>query len=333
MESSVPKISIIIPVYNTADYLSECLESILNQTFQDFEVLILNDGSTDNSMQICKKYRLTDKRIIVVDKLNSGVSDTRNLGLKLAKGEYIFFCDSDDYLLSDCLSILINYAENSSADMISAGYTVFDDITRDIIDVRVFPETRFFSPVEALNSYGIAGNPCVFIFPKLIKRKIIDECNLSFDVHLKYLEDVLFSIQFIKKSQLIITINKSVYFYRQHSSSTMAKSIRSVSAIKNMSIATELIYHIAEDYPSSQFYFVAAFRFFRQKIGEYMVCFFTKAYKKDCKAIRKEIKQLYKIQDKKRLTLRDRIKFNLIDKIPLHIVLRLFMFGYKHNII
>src|SRR5690606_22590995 len=99
----MPKVSVIIPVYNTENYLRECLDSILAQTFTDFEVLLINDGSTDSSGKICDEYAEKDSRIKVFHKENGGVSSARNLGLDNAKGEWICFVDSDDEILQDAL--------------------------------------------------------------------------------------------------------------------------------------------------------------------------------------------------------------------------------------
>ena len=96
-----PLVSIILPVYNAQSHLARCLSSICAQTYQNLEIIVLNDGSKDQSLPVCEEFRKKDSRIILVDKSNSGVSDTRNLGLKLATGEYIQFVDSDDYIDPD----------------------------------------------------------------------------------------------------------------------------------------------------------------------------------------------------------------------------------------
>ena len=101
-------ISIIIPVYNTSKYLHRCLDSILNQTFCDFELILINDGSTDNSLEILREYEAKDSRIVVIDKPNEGVSSARNQGIEIAQGEYIMFCDSDDYVAENWCVILID---------------------------------------------------------------------------------------------------------------------------------------------------------------------------------------------------------------------------------
>ena len=107
-----PVISIIIPIYNTEYYLSECVDSILAQTFSDFEILLIDDGSLDNSLDVCKQLSLKDNRIIVYHQENKGVTAARRLGVYHAKGDYICFVDSDDKILHDALEILINFINN-----------------------------------------------------------------------------------------------------------------------------------------------------------------------------------------------------------------------------
>ena len=117
-----PLVSIILPVYNAQSHLARCLSSICAQTYQNLEIIVLNDGSKDQSLPVCEEFRKKDPRIILVDKANSGVSDTRNLGLKLATGEYIQFVDSDDYIDPDYTGHLVAAAEEHHADLVIAPY-------------------------------------------------------------------------------------------------------------------------------------------------------------------------------------------------------------------
>ena len=112
-----PLVSIILPVYNAQNHLARCIGSILNQTYKNIELIILNDGSKDHSLPVCEEFRAKDSRIVLVDKENSGVSDTRNLGLKLAGGEYVQFVDSDDYIDPDFTQHLVEAAETHHADL------------------------------------------------------------------------------------------------------------------------------------------------------------------------------------------------------------------------
>ena len=117
-----PLVSIILPVYNAQNHLGRCIGSILNQTYKNIELIILNDGSKDQSLPVCEAFRAKDERIVLVDKANSGVSDTRNLGLKLAGGEYVQFVDSDDYIDPDFTQHLVEAAETHHADLVIAPY-------------------------------------------------------------------------------------------------------------------------------------------------------------------------------------------------------------------
>lgn len=125
-KSQSPKISIIVPVYNTSDYLADCLDSIAAQTFKDFEVLMVNDGSTDNSATICDKYQIIDNRFRLIQQSNSGISAARNKGIDEAKGEYIAFIDSDDIVRNNYLSELIcNMDENTQ--IVQCSYSRFTE--------------------------------------------------------------------------------------------------------------------------------------------------------------------------------------------------------------
>lgn len=116
------KISVIIPVYNVEKYLTRCLESVVSQSFKDFEIILVDDGSTDSSGMICDKFSLNDSRIKVIHKINGGLSSARNAGLDIANGKYITFIDSDDWVLQDAFEYLISIIEKTQSDVVSADY-------------------------------------------------------------------------------------------------------------------------------------------------------------------------------------------------------------------
>ena len=127
----MPKISVIIPCYNVENYIGECLDSVINQTFEDVEILCINDGSTDNTLNILETYGERDSRIEIFSQKNQGLSASRNLGLEKAKGKYIFFLDSDDYIELNALEELFNLAEEKSLDLILYKLRNFDDETKE----------------------------------------------------------------------------------------------------------------------------------------------------------------------------------------------------------
>lgn len=192
------KLSIIIPVYNTEKYLCDCIESIITCKRKDFEIIVINDGSLDNSYEIIKKYEQSDNRIIAIDKKNSGVSDTRNYGIKVAHGKYIMFVDSDDYLSKDWDKI-IDYLKN-------------DDIyyCTTLIDSKINK--------KKMMSYIIGNNDKKIMMAgpisRMFKRKFLIEKNIFFDVNISNGEDLLFNIYALINCTKYSIINKSIYYYR-----------------------------------------------------------------------------------------------------------------------
>ena len=122
MPQDSPLVSIIVPIYNAQDHIARCLESIRRQTYRNLEILLLNDGSQDVSLQVCQMYAGVDKRILLIDKANSGVAATRNLGLQFATGDYLQFVDADDTLMPNATELLVDRATRSDADLVIAHY-------------------------------------------------------------------------------------------------------------------------------------------------------------------------------------------------------------------
>lgn len=199
-------ISIVVPVYNAEPFLSECIESILNQTYTNFELLLINDGSIDNSATICKKYCNCDSRIRYFEKSNEGVSATRNIGLKYAVGCYVTFIDSDDIVKSDYLHSLIGY--NNSDLVISGFISQYND--------KIIREVRFPNSTIDLNKYSpILDKILIFGTPwaKLFKLEILRKYNIHFNPELSLHEDHLFYFEYIKHIHIITTTDKVQYIY------------------------------------------------------------------------------------------------------------------------
>lgn len=213
----IPKISIIVPIYNAERYLSKCIDHILSQTLSNFEVLLINDGSTDNSAQICENYANKDSRIKIIQKINGGVSSARNVGLRKSNGEWICFVDSDDCIEPNYLESF-GIIDDSVIDLYAQGYRIIDTDKTDIIkkpcDVGMFnPEEAF----EILESSDILNSP-VF---KLYKRSIIEKFNISFDENISYGEDHIFSLDYFAHVNKTIIRPYCGYIYiRQHNSLT-----------------------------------------------------------------------------------------------------------------
>ena len=140
MSTQSPKISIIVPVYKVEQYLPKCIDSILAQTFQNWELLLIDDGSPDNSGNICDEYAHKDSRIRVFHKKNGGVSSARNLGLDYAEGDYVMFVDSDDWISNDCLQVCLDEIKKDKLDALQFGFiSVTDDLENPRVKIATLP--------------------------------------------------------------------------------------------------------------------------------------------------------------------------------------------------
>lgn len=223
-----PLISVIIPVYNTEQYLSSCLKSILSQTFNNFEVILINDGSTDQSGILCDEFVKQDSRIKVFHQENAGVSAARNVGLKYAQGKWITFVDSDDELMPDGLESMISMVQDGleNVDLVLAGYDTIntsDGITKSTSDLPL--EIRRINRDNAIKLMYRSNFYLCYICSKLYKTSIIKQNKLLFDETIYYSEDRLFIIQYLCNCSKIKYTTKSVYKYYFRNNSAMMSLI------------------------------------------------------------------------------------------------------------
>lgn len=221
------QISIIMPVYNKMNYLNRSINSILNQTFKDFELIIVDDGSSDDSLKICNEFFRKDNRIQIISINNSGVSNARNIGLQHAKGRYIQFIDGDDYIDLDMFKELKKIIDKYTPDIILTGLTKVDKEYNSISEIIPslkglknkqdlmdnFVEEQFRTGI-----YGCVSN-------KLIKRSVIEKIGLKFNKDIKLAEDLDFYLTLYDYINDIYFLDKSFYYYLQNAenSSTSIK--------------------------------------------------------------------------------------------------------------
>lgn len=218
-----PKISIIVPVYNAEKYLRQCLDSILKQSFKDFEVLLIDDGSKDRSGKICDEYAEKDKRISVWHQENQGVSVARNVGLEHAQGEWIYFPDSDDIVVENALEIMMKMCVED-IDYVICGYEVYDEdgncsYTIPERQERVISREDALMEMFASTDYRYQG----YLWNKLFRASIIRDNNSRFVKGIKFNEDRLYNVEYlcrIKGNVAYTTV--PVYHYVERSSSAMA---------------------------------------------------------------------------------------------------------------
>ena len=252
-----PLVSIILPVYNAQNHLARCVGSICAQTYRNIEIIILNDGSKDQSLPVCEEFRQKDPRILLVDKANSGVSDTRNLGLKLASGKYVEFVDSDDYLDPDFTERLVAAAEENEADFVIAPYKmvipagaskpeqVLDKIQDElgVMSVARPPEVREYGFLPAgvydkdTFALRLMDKPASYFYSvlwnKLYRRDILTGNDIQFVSEMRWAEDLVFNMQYIQYAERFVAIDKPGYYYVQNPQSICHTQINAATIVQN----------------------------------------------------------------------------------------------------
>lgn len=230
---SKPELSIIIPVYNGERYIEECLNSIMSNTYKNYEVLLIIDGSKDHSIDICKKISSIDERFKIFSQKNQGIVAARNKGLSLANGKYICFSDQDDIIPKNAYENLINTIKNNNVDMCIGSFNKkyekneviglkyenksYSTKSNEIVDNFLLP--LIMHDIDSKYNKEFI-NPNNYIWNCLYKNSIIKKYNLRFFNFFEYEDDMLFNIEYIKRTKKIATISSNVYCWRQEKAST-----------------------------------------------------------------------------------------------------------------
>ena len=201
----MPEVSVIIPVYNSEKSLKNCIESIIRQTFSDFELIIINDGSTDNSKEICEQLQQQDARIIIFNQENAGVSAARNKGLTVAQGKYIMFCDSDDSVAENWIEALHDAIVQNPDSLVVCDVRQSNKAESDC---KTTTESSHMSYFELYKTGLSAYTP-----NKIYRKSIIDQNKLFFDTNCSFAEDVKFNCEYYNHCNDVVFINKILYFY------------------------------------------------------------------------------------------------------------------------
>lgn len=208
----MPEISVIVPIYNAEKHLCRCIDSILRQSFHDIEIILVDDGSTDSSPEMCDQYKTVDERIKVIHKRNGGVSSARNIGMRDASGKYIMFCDSDDYVSATWCQVLHEVIlQNSDA------FVCCDVLRKE--DTQVFSNDDFDEGAYSVKSVsyfdiykkGISA----YVFNKIYSTEVILRNKLVFDEKCSFGEDAIFNTEYCKLCSSCVYINQKLYGYVQ----------------------------------------------------------------------------------------------------------------------
>lgn len=265
--------SVIIPVYNIELNLRRCIDSFLKQTFCDFEIILVDDGSTDSSGIICDEYAASDQRVHAIHKKNNGVSSARNTGLNFATGDYILFADSDDFVEKEFLEKL----SHSDSDLVIVGFYDYymDKITKTLIDLN----RRW--QLNSIDGIKIFLNTCgsVFVWGKRYRSTIIKKHGLRFREEMKVSEDIVFNNAYILASSTAETISWAGYYHCQYDFPTLSSKYRMSFVEKNY--WREIAYKQFSAYPEIQNIYMNQLLYFAEKefinISNSNLCFKSKS--------------------------------------------------------
>jgi len=220
-------ISVIVPIYNAEPYLEHCLNSIINQTYNNLEIILINDGSTDNSSMICDDFSELDKRINVIHKSNEGPSHTRNLGINISNGSYIAFVDADDWIESRYLELMYKNIKEKGSDLCICGYRHFyndsdynDYLPRDFFTLENSKiDLKEYRKLMLSEAPLLIGSPCL----KLIKKELLINNNIIFPTNIPRNVDLVFNLRLLPYLKKITYIDDVLYTYRYVESSVYRK--------------------------------------------------------------------------------------------------------------
>lgn len=235
------KISIIVPIYNVEKYLTQCIESILAQTFEDFELLLIDDGSTDSSLEVCLNYEKKDKRIKVFSKMNGGVSSTRNYGLSKSTGQYIAFVDPDDWIHPSMYERMIAKMVEENVEVVMCGYQSFGDNVSERI-MKITDANKLLTGQSVVSELlnDIIGpktlnsgdaNTMGSVWRMIVKSDVIKKNNFKFEENIPLMEDVIFCTQLFTKVKSVYLMEECFYYYRILVNSAMRKYRKDFNAL------------------------------------------------------------------------------------------------------
>lgn len=240
------KISMIVPVYNVKEYLPDCLKSIEDQTYQDFELILVDDGSTDGSGEICDNYARTHNNTIVVHQKNQGLSMTRNNGVKKSTGEYITFVDSDDYISSDYLFFLVDQVKKTKAD-IAVGKSLIVWETHEIKNRNLNTDYKIYNTEEALIQMMYEKEFLCVACSKIYRRSMILEHPYPTGV---LFEDLATSYKIFGEASTVSVGNEYIYFWR-HRKDSISKQKINEKHIQSLEFAQKQIDYMIEHFPKA----------------------------------------------------------------------------------
>lgn len=242
-------ISVIVPIYNAEKYMEKCVKSIMMQTYTKIEIILIDDGSRDNSSKICDKLAKEDTRIRVIHKENEGVASARNAGIHLSKGEFITFVDSDDWIEKDFIETLYNTLERNKVDVVRGNYyregknkTLESGRMNNFENIKIQEEDDELRK-ELLKSI-LNGSLLSYVWLLLIKKKLLIEKKIQFKRNISFMEDTMFYLEIVATKASMYIINKSIYHYNnnlQSASKSLGNAQKNILNILNVNKEMNII--------------------------------------------------------------------------------------------
>lgn len=320
-------VSIVVPVYNVQTYLAKCLDSILSQTFSDIEVIVINDGSKDNSQEIINQYA-EHHNIITINKDNEGLSETRNKGLLKAQGEYVLFIDSDDYIAPNMVERMYNQAIKTKADIVISKVTYEDEAgIQEPMFTCDFNEEEIIDNKEGIKRFW-NGEINGHAWNKLIKRSLMINNNIFFPKGKLY-EDAPTLVQLLKEANGISFVNESLYYYLQREGS-ITKKPSYKSLVDHIEVLSEIERSIASDLYEKTYQ--KEFQFFLLNSLYFNIYMLNQLYYDDKQAYRKYRKDIQKQINKLSFNnLMNNRYLNMANKLRLVLVKTGLVFQLRHR--
>ena len=251
-------ISVIIPIYNTEKYLKECIDSVINQSYKNLDIILINDGSTDGSKKLCDEYVNRDLRIRLINQKNKGAAATKNVGLNLIKGELFTIIDSDDILHPHNLEILYKNIINMDADIVEGNFTTTLDKFNNELNIKNSIDKKnikVFNTEKALEELIISRKFHQTPWNKLYKTELLKDIRFPDG---KYIDDEYWTYKLFLNAKRISTLDLITYYYRQHDRSTMGKSY-SVRRLDSIDALYERYLIIKEKFPNLEYLALKSF--------------------------------------------------------------------------
>lgn len=310
------KISIIIPIYNVKNYLSHCLDSVIQQTYENIEVILVNDGSTDESVRIAEEYVQKDNRIRLIHQENKGLSGARNTGLKEAKGDYVFYLDSDDKLVSNALELLLDAAEKHHADVVQGNF-YYDYPDHLLLNQQQQKEVEVYNRNEAMWALLEHKTVLNFAWGKLIKTDLAKKHEFPEG---KFYEDTFWKSQIIHDCTIYVSLKEPIHYYLQRPSGISGGfSIRNLDQLDG---EVERLKFLEKNYPSS--YVQQAMLLLLHKVQQHSKLL-NHLEKEDAEKYKRKLIELEELfQLEKKITKDNKSAFQKLTKIQKKVKHRLF---------